>query len=104
MDSSEMDTHDNTSAGRRPSQASFYTVAEAARLLRIGTATLYRAIREDAFPAVRVRSRYLIPAAAVEQLAARAAETGGCVDVAALAAERRLAREVARLAERGGRR
>ena len=84
-------------------RASFYTVAETAALLRVDAATIYRAIREDAFPAIRVRSRYVVPAAAVEQLAARAAETGRCVDVAAIAAERRLAREVARLAE-GGRR
>lgn len=84
-------------------QPSFYTVAETAALLRVDTATIYRAIREDAFPAIRVRSRYVIPAAAVEQLATRAAETGCCVDVAAIAAERRLTRELARLAE-GGRR
>jgi excisionase family DNA binding protein len=84
-------------------RATFYTVAETARLLRVDTATIYRAIREDAFPAIRVRSRYVVPAAAVEQLAARAAETGGCVDVAAIAAERRLGRDVTRLAE-GGRR
>ncbi|MGH3979574.1 MAG: helix-turn-helix domain-containing protein [Pseudonocardiaceae bacterium] len=84
-------------------RATFYTVAETARLLRVDAATIYRAIREDAFPAIRVRTRYVIPAAAVEQLAARAAESGGCVDVAAIAAARRLAREVTRLAE-GGRR
>jgi hypothetical protein len=66
--------------------------------------TIYRAIREDAFPAIRVRSRCVIPAAAVEQLAAQAVEYGGCVDVAALAAERRTAREDARFTERGGRR
>lgn len=84
-------------------RATFYTVAETAALLRVDTATIYRAIREDAFPAIRVRSRYVIPAAAVEQLAAQAVQTGGCVDVAAIAAERRLARDVARLAE-GGRR
>ncbi|MGH3902446.1 MAG: helix-turn-helix domain-containing protein [Pseudonocardiaceae bacterium] len=84
-------------------RATFYTVAETARLLRVDAATIYRAIREDAFPAIRVRTRYVIPAAAVEQLAARAAETGGCVDVAAIAAARWLAREVTRLAE-GGRR
>ena len=74
-------------------RASFYTVAETAALLRVDTATIYRAIREDAFPAIRVRSRYVIPAAAVEQLATRAAQTGSCVDVAAIAAERRLTRE-----------
>ena len=75
----------------------FYTVAEAAQLLRVDRATLYRAIRDDAFPAVRVRSRYVIPAVAVEQLAADAAESGGCVDVAAMAAGRRVAREAARV-------
>jgi hypothetical protein len=40
--------------------------------------------------------RYVIPAAAVRRLAAEAAESGGCVDVAAMAAQRRTAREVTR--------
>ncbi len=74
----------------------FYTVPEAARVLRVTPATLYRAIREDAFPAVRIRTRYVVPAAAVDRLAAEAAESGGCVDVAQLAAQRRTAREAAR--------
>ena len=30
----------------------FYTVAEAAKLLRVDKATIYRSIRENAFPAV----------------------------------------------------
>jgi excisionase family DNA binding protein len=84
-------------------RVSFYTVAETAALLRVDAATIYRAIREDAFPALRLRSRYVIPAAAVEQLAAQATRTGSCVDVAAIAAERRLGREVTRFTE-GGRR
>jgi excisionase family DNA binding protein len=75
----------------------FYTVTEAARIMRCNPSTLYRAIRADAFPAVRVRTRYVVPAAAVDQLAADAAQSGGCVDVAQMAAERRTAREVARL-------
>ena len=87
------DPHDNTAAVR----PIFYTVAEAARLLRVNRATLYRAIKDDGFPAVRVRSRYVIPAVAVERLAADAVESGGCVDVAAIAAERRVARDVARV-------
>jgi excisionase family DNA binding protein len=74
----------------------FYTVPEAARILRVTPATIYRAIREDAFPAVRIRTRYVIPANAVNRLAADAAESGGCVDVAAMATQRRTAREVAR--------
>jgi excisionase family DNA binding protein len=84
-------------------RVSFYTVAETAALLRVDATTIYRAIREDAFPALRLRSRYVIPAAAVEQLAAQATQTGSCVDVAAIAAERRLTREVTRFTE-GGRR
>jgi excisionase family DNA binding protein len=72
----------------------FYTVAEAARIMRVDAATVYRAIRDDAFPAVRLRSRYVVPARAVEELAQQASESGGVVQIAA---ERRTAREVQRL-------
>jgi excisionase family DNA binding protein len=82
------DPHDNTAAAR----PIFYTVAEAASLLRVNRATLYRAIKDDGFPAVRVRSRYVIPVVAVERLAADAVESGGCVDVAAIAAGQRVVR------------
>ncbi len=75
----------------------FYTVKEAARILRVDPATLYRAIRDDAFPAIRVRTRYVVPAAALDKLISEAAESGGCVDVARMAAERRTARDIARL-------
>lgn len=75
----------------------FYTVPEAARILRVVPATIYRAIREDAFPALRIRSRYVVPSSALDDLMTRAAESGGCVDVAKLAAERRTAREIDRL-------
>ncbi|MCS7478188.1 helix-turn-helix domain-containing protein [Umezawaea endophytica] len=75
----------------------FYTVPEAARVMRVDPSTLYRAIREGGFPAVRLRSRYVVPARAVEELVSQAVESGGVVDVAGLAAERRTAHEVARL-------
>jgi excisionase family DNA binding protein len=75
----------------------FYTVTEAARILRVGPSTLYRAIREGDFPAIRLRTRYVVPAAALDKLLAEAAATGGLVDPAAMAAERRTAREAARL-------
>lgn len=88
--------NDKQSGTRQPAGPAFYTVAEAARLLRVDRATLYRAIREDAFPAVRIRSRYVIPAVAVDQLAADAAGSGGCVDGAAVAAQRRVERELTR--------
>jgi hypothetical protein len=38
----------------------------------------------------------VIPAVAIEQLAAEAVESGGCIDVAAITAERRTTRDVAR--------
>ncbi len=60
----------------------FYTVPEAARILRVDPATIYRAIRANEFPAVRVRNRYVIPARAVEQLASQATASGTCVDAA----------------------
>lgn len=72
----------------------FYTVREAAEILRCNKNTLYRAIHEGAFPAVQIRSRFVVPAAAVEQLARQATESGVCVDVAQMTAERRTAREV----------
>jgi excisionase family DNA binding protein len=70
----------------------FYTVREAAAVLRVDPATLYRAIREDAFPAAKLRSRYIVPAKALDQLIEQAASTGQVVDVAKLAAERRTER------------
>jgi excisionase family DNA binding protein len=59
----------------------FLTVGETADALRVDPATIYRAIRAGTFPAVRVRGRYVIPARAIDGLAARALETGACVDV-----------------------
>lgn len=84
----------NTENDNRPI---FYTVREAARIMRCNPSTLYRTIRENSFPAVRVRTRYVVQAAAVDKLATGAAELGGCVDVARMASDRRTTRDVARL-------
>ena len=73
----------------------FYTVTEAAKVLRVAPSTLYRAIREDAFPAVKIRTRYIVPATVITQLAADTAD--GVVDVAKMTAEKRIVREVERL-------
>ncbi|MEU8226160.1 helix-turn-helix domain-containing protein [Kribbella sp. NPDC048915] len=45
-----------------------YTVPEAAALLSISPEALYRLVRADAFPAVRVGQKYSVPAAAVSDL------------------------------------
>ncbi|MFJ1766498.1 helix-turn-helix domain-containing protein [Amycolatopsis sp. NPDC088138] len=71
----------------------FYTVGEVARILRVNPVTLYRAIRDDAFPAVRIRTRYVVPAAALNELIAEVTASGGCVDLADLITKRRMERE-----------
>jgi excisionase family DNA binding protein len=68
----------------------FYTVPEAAPILRVDPATVYRAIRANEFPAVRVRSRCIVPAVAIDQIAAEAAAAGTCVDIADMAITRRV--------------
>lgn len=73
----------------------FHTVPEAARILRVAPSTLYRAIREDAFPAVRIRTRYVVPAKVIEALVSGSTETGGVLDVAAMVQQRRTERELA---------
>jgi excisionase family DNA binding protein len=62
-----------------------YSVPEAAALLSVSQEHLYRLVRADAFPAVRMRQgedqgRYVVPARAVERLLDAATEAGGCVD------------------------
>ncbi|RSM86414.1 DNA-binding protein [Kibdelosporangium aridum] len=74
----------------------FYTVREA-QVLWCDSAPLYRAIRDEAFPAVRIRSRYVVPAKVIDQMIADAIETGSMVDVAKMAAERRVERQLKRL-------
>ncbi|WP_410815493.1 helix-turn-helix domain-containing protein [Micromonospora sp. 050-3] len=54
----------------------FYTVAEAARLLRTCDMTLYRAIRVGEFPAIRIRGRYVVPAKAIDAMEAGALANG----------------------------
>src|SRR2546430_13459297 len=72
-------------------------VREPPKLLRCDPATLYRAIRDDSFPAVRLRSRYVIPARVLNQMIQDAIDTGACVDLANVAAERRAERDVRRV-------
>ncbi|MGH3489280.1 MAG: helix-turn-helix domain-containing protein [Actinopolymorphaceae bacterium] len=67
-----------------------YSVPEAAALLSVSQEHLYRLIRADAFPAVRMRTggdqgRYVIPAKAVEQILDAASAGSGRVDVVELA-------------------
>jgi excisionase family DNA binding protein len=46
----------------------FYTVPEAAEVLRVSEVTLYREIRENRFPALKIRGRYVVPAKAIDEM------------------------------------
>lgn len=58
----------------------FQTVAEVARLFDVSEVTIYRAIHDGEFPAIKVRGRYVIPSSAVDALEAAALASGGVVD------------------------
>jgi excisionase family DNA binding protein len=76
----------------------FFTVKEAAEILRINPSTLYASLREDAFPAVKLRSRFVIPGKALEKLIDEATNSGRVIDPATLIRERRDARYAERIA------
>jgi len=62
-------------------EPTFHTVHETARILRVDAATIYRSIRGGSFPAIRIRSRYVIPAAALCEVPAKAVRSGTWVDL-----------------------
>ena len=70
---------------QQPVNPVFHTVPEAAHILRCDTSTLYRAIRHDGFPAVRIRSRYIIPAKVIDAIVNTTVETGTCIHPASIA-------------------
>jgi predicted DNA-binding transcriptional regulator AlpA len=72
-------------------------LVQGGQLLGAERSSPYRAIRDDAFPAVRLHTRYVVPAKAIDQLVNQAIETGSVIDVAKIAAERRTEREFKRL-------
>src|SRR5262249_44346177 len=61
----------------------FYSVAEVADLFGMSDMTLYRAINQGQFPAVRVRGRLFVPAKAIEAMVESAVGTDAVVDAAA---------------------
>ena len=60
----------------------FYSVAEVARMLGMSTMTVYRAIAAGEFPAVKVRSRLIVPARAIEAMTEAAVADQAVVDAA----------------------
>jgi excisionase family DNA binding protein len=60
----------------------FYSVAETARIFGMSEMTLYRAIHDGQFPAVRIRGRLIVPAKAIEAMVDAAVGNGELVDAA----------------------
>lgn len=65
-----------------PRTQTFLTIAEAAARVRISKMTLYRAIHDNEFPAVQIRSRFIVPAQVIDEMAATAIATGQVVNAA----------------------
>ena len=63
-----------------PSAPRFYSVAEVAVILGMSAMTVYRAIAAGEFPAVRIRGRLIVPAAAVDAMVSAAVSGGAMVD------------------------
>lgn len=71
----------DTALGYRTGQAPrFLSVPAAARMLGVSAATLYRCIAADEFPAVRIRTRIVVPVEAVERMRQTAMREGRLVD------------------------
>jgi excisionase family DNA binding protein len=69
-------------AGQRAQEPRFYSVAEAAAMFGLSAMTLYRAIADGEFPAVKIRGRVIVPAKAVESMIEAATADGAMVDAA----------------------
>lgn len=65
----EIPEQQQTLSRRAVDGPSFYSVAEVAQILGTSSVTLYRAIRDGDFPAIRVRGRVIVPARALEAMA-----------------------------------
>lgn len=84
-DSQQESTTDN-SGNRAPL---FYTVPDAARLMQTAPVTLYRAIRNGEFPAMRIGRRVVVPAKAIEAMVDAAVAEQNVVAAAAFQVVRR---------------
>lgn len=68
--------------GSRETAPSFYSVAEVAAMFGLSPMTLYRAIADGGFPAVRIRGRVIVPARAIDAMVEAATERNATVDAA----------------------
>jgi excisionase family DNA binding protein len=65
-----------------PDRPRFLTVTQAAALLQLSKVTLYRAIHDDDFPAVKIRGRFTVPGLTIDAMEKAALTTGRVIDAA----------------------
>lgn len=65
-----------------PEPPRFYSVAQVARMLGMSQMTVYRAIADGQFPAVRIRGRLIVPAKAIDDMSEVATSEQTVVDAA----------------------
>jgi predicted DNA-binding transcriptional regulator AlpA len=69
----------------------FRSVPDTAEILGMSEVTLYRAIREGQFPAIKVRGRYVVPSRVLDDMESAALAAGAVVDAAEYVAGPRVA-------------
>jgi excisionase family DNA binding protein len=57
----------STGDGAQPGLQLFYTVEECASILRVSKMTIYREIHAQQIPAIKIRSRWVVPGSYVER-------------------------------------
>ena len=67
----------------------FYSVPQAAHMIGMAPVTLYRAIRDGEFPAMRIRGRLIIPARAIDAMIDAAITENTVIDASGWAVVRR---------------
>jgi predicted DNA-binding transcriptional regulator AlpA len=72
----------SSSTGGATATPRFRSVPDTAEILGMSEVTLYRAIREGQFPAIKVRGRYVVPSRVLDDMESAAIASGSVVDAA----------------------
>lgn len=66
----------------------FYSVAQVARIFGMSPMTVYRAIADGQFPALKVRGRLIVPAKVIDEMAEAAMTEGVVIEAASWVVDR----------------
>lgn len=72
----------NTHSRTRMPEPQYYSVAQVSRVFGISTVSLYRAIKDGEFPAVKIRGRVFVPRRAIDEMTESAVAEQTVVDSA----------------------